>query len=78
MKKILIILILTSYFSCSEKGINNFEPFGAKIDSLDINPSQDYEYFELRIGPESKKIILSKSNGKINIKTQLQVRLCFL
>ena len=66
-------MILASYFSCSEKDTIDFEPFGVKIDSLDIKPSNDYEYFELRIGPESKKVILSKSNGTINKNIQRKI-----
>ena len=46
--------------------IQNYKPFKEKIDSLEINPGIEYDYFEYKIGPKSKTTLISKSklNGK--------------
>ena len=49
-------------------GIQNYQPFKENIDSLEIKPGIEYDYFEYKIGPKSKTTLISKSVLKDSTK----------
>jgi len=68
MKKLITILLLVPVLSCSKEQDNYYKPFIENLDSLDINPKLDYDYFEFRIGPNSRKVFISKVREGLNQK----------
>ena len=75
MKKSLFLIIsLVISVSCIRPTSKTaFQPFPEILDSLDINPQADYDYYEFRIGPSSKRVFISRL--KNNANTELQTKL---
>ncbi len=76
MNKTLIFLLIILLLGCSQQSENCFIPFPEKLDSLDINPGIEYDYFEFRVGPSSEREFIFRVNPVLdaNIKDEMNLK----
>ena len=79
MNKSKVIIILFAFItSCNiPKAEESFKPFSEKIDSTDINPGIDFDYFEFRIGPNSRDVFVSRQKDSQNEKIRKESNTLF-